>query len=86
MSTVFPGSEALLKKEILSLLRKVENPGLTPEDVGFRVGGGNQKDVDAALASLQAEGEAFELHGRWYGDETGSWAAGTVEVLESGDA
>jgi ribonuclease R len=60
--------------------------GIGPEDVGFRLGGGAQRDVDAALEALQAEGEAFELEGLWYAEPFGPWAVGVIEVLEDGDA
>jgi ribonuclease R len=86
MSTPLPGSEAVVKGRVLARLQEKGRTGVWPEELQDDLDGVNLQQIEAALDSLQREGQAFEVEGLWYGEEFGNWAVGVVEVLDTGDA
>ncbi|HWM90591.1 MAG TPA: ribonuclease R [Thermoanaerobaculia bacterium] len=82
MSTVFPGTEALLRGRVLSRLQDAGRQGLRPEGVEEDAG---LDEIRESLEALQSEGKAFEIDGSWYAEGFGPWAVGVIELLEDGD-
>jgi ribonuclease R len=87
MSTLLPGSEATLKDRVLARLREKGKLGVWPLEIRDKLSRGIPiKLVEEALESLQREGQAYEVEGLWYGEDSGVWSVGVVEILDNGDA
>jgi ribonuclease R len=87
-----PGGLALLEERALAHLQGAGRRGLSAEELWDRLGAEalpwafGVEEVERALAGLAAEGLAVEVEGRWVPVEATPWEAGTVELVDGGNA
>jgi ribonuclease R len=84
MSTSIPGAEGILRQQILARLDDAGRNGLEEDELRRKTDGGGE--LAKALESLEKEGKAVGMEGRWYATAHTGWAVGIVERLEDGDA
>lgn len=82
-----PGSEGVAQSRLLARLEARGPRGATVEDLAGEAGLDLEPaELAASLAALEARGAAAEWARRWYAVRSTEWVAGTIELLEGGDA
>src|SRR5690242_138700 len=84
MSTSIPGGEGILRQQILARLDEAGRNGLEEGELRRKTDG--EGELAKALESLEKEGKAVGMEGRWYATAHTGWVVGVVERLEDGDA
>jgi ribonuclease R len=88
MSIAVPGAEGILRQEVLARLEAGGRSGVEEGALGAGLEGGEGSagELGQTLRSLEKEGRAVEMEGRWFVPGHSDWAVGVVERLEEGDA
>jgi ribonuclease R len=85
MSISFPGSEGILRRQILERLDEAGRGGMEREELQRKVEA-TPEELAEALATLARDGRAVEMEERWYVPGQTGWSVGVVQRLEDGDA
>src|SRR4029077_20596628 len=85
MSIAVPGAEGILRQEVLARLEAAGRSGMEEGTLGSQTEG-TAEELGQTLRSLEKEGRAVEIDGRWFVPGHSDWAVGVVERLEEGDA
>ena len=81
-----PGEEKLLAQRVLAALEGARAGGLSRQQLEERFADSPAGRLADALAELEASGQAVEWTRRWLAVRHTEWTAGTIELLEGGDA
>ncbi len=87
MSNKLPGLDGALGQRLLERLGSAKRQGCLAADLAAELGRDwSEEDVVRLLRGLEEEGLATELKDRWYAVRHTQWVAGSVQLLERGDA